>query len=329
MTDVVGLHGSTHLPNGVDPLPISGSSIGGLCPKTPNDSTKVLLGGATASFGPVPLHGPTHISTGRDPIPVATTAATGLLPALSGKVTDVLLGTGTWGAGFFPGFIADYAGYAVPAGWLLCDGQAYSRTTYAGLYAALGGSGSPWGQGNGSSTFNVPDLRGRVSVGAGQGANLAYRSVGSYGGEETHTLSVYEMPVHNHLFTDPGHAHSVYDPGHTHSIYDPTHQHQQQYYQMQDPNRTTLNYYGYAQAAAWNGSNGPFALAMIQTGPTTNNPNAVEYTALAGTGISIYTSAARVSIYASDTGLSIQNAGSGGAHNNMQPFAVLNKIIHI
>jgi hypothetical protein len=59
------LHAPTHLPSGTDPLPISSSSIGGLCPKTNNDATQVLLGGGTASFGVLPPHAPTHLDNAR------------------------------------------------------------------------------------------------------------------------------------------------------------------------------------------------------------------------------------------------------------------------
>lgn len=65
------------------------------------------------------------------------------------------------------GSITAYAGSAAPSGWLLCDGSAVSRTTYATLYSALGGASSPWGLGDGSTTFNVPDARGGFLRGAG------------------------------------------------------------------------------------------------------------------------------------------------------------------
>lgn len=61
-----------------------------------------------------------------------------------------------------PGIILPYAGSAAPTGWLLCFGQAVSRTTYAGLFSAIG---TTFGVGDGSTTFNVPDLRGRVAAG--------------------------------------------------------------------------------------------------------------------------------------------------------------------
>lgn len=59
-----------------------------------------------------------------------------------------------------------------PAGWLLCDGRAVSRSTYAALYAALGGATSPHGQGDGSTTFNLPDYQGRLLVGRGTHAEV-------------------------------------------------------------------------------------------------------------------------------------------------------------
>jgi microcystin-dependent protein len=321
MTDVVGLHGSTHLPSGIDPLPIASSSIGGLTPKTPSDPTQILLGEPIASWGPMPLHGPTHISTGRDPVPISTPQATGLLPALSGNINDVLRGDGTWGAGFFSGCILDYAGFAVPAGWLLCDGQAYSRSVYWSLYVALGGSISPWGQGDGSSTFNVPDFRGRTTIGAGQGAGLSNRALGTRAGEETHTLALAEMPAHNHGVNDPTHAHAVYDPGHAHSVYDPSHAHG-----VYDPGHA--HSYTAMDMAINYGSGAENGDDTRNYGRTTsvNVTNIGIYAAY--TNIALYLAGTNISLYASGTGISIQYAGGSGAHNNMQPYAVVNKIIH-
>lgn len=64
------------------------------------------------------------------------------------------------------GLVAPFAGASAPSGWLLCDGSAVSRTTYADLFALVG---STYGAGNGSTTFNVPDLRSRVPFGVGTG----------------------------------------------------------------------------------------------------------------------------------------------------------------
>ena len=72
------------------------------------------------------------------------------------------------------GSIIPFAGKTAPEGWLFCQGQAVSRTTYAQLFAVIG---TTYGSGDGSTTFNVPDLRGRVAVGAeASDANLGHQS---------------------------------------------------------------------------------------------------------------------------------------------------------
>jgi len=90
--------------------------------------------------------------------------------------------------------------------WLLCDGTAYSRTTYAGLYGVIGDT---FGTGDGSTTFNVPDLKGRAPIsvdvsGSRVGEALA---LGATGGTSTVALSIDEIPAHSHTITDPGHVH--------------------------------------------------------------------------------------------------------------------------
>jgi microcystin-dependent protein len=112
------------------------------------------------------------------------------------------------------GAVQAYAGASAPTGWLACDGSAVSRTTYAGLYAAIG---TAWGSGNGTTTFNVPDLRGRAPVGAGTGAGLTARALAATGGAETHTATV----AHTH--TGPSHTHTTADhqhqgPSHAHGV---------------------------------------------------------------------------------------------------------------
>lgn len=82
-----------------------------------------------------------------------------------------------------------------PAGHLVCDGSAVSRTTYSGLFAVIGGT---FGVGDGSTTFNLPDLRGRSPVGAGTGSGLTPRSLGVTGGEESHVLTTAELAAHTH-----------------------------------------------------------------------------------------------------------------------------------
>lgn len=100
------------------------------------------------------------------------------------------------------GIIQMFAGATPPTGWLVCDGSAISRTTYATLFAAIG---TTWGSGDGSTTFNIPDLRGRAPIGAGTGSDLTARTLGGKFGEETHVLTAGEtgLRAHTHEFTQP------------------------------------------------------------------------------------------------------------------------------
>lgn len=102
------------------------------------------------------------------------------------------------------GVFVPYAGTSAPSRWLFCYGQAISRTTYAALFAAIGTS---FGSGDGSTTFNVPDLRGRVVAGKdNMGGSSADRLtspldgdvLAAAGGSQSHTLSTSEIPAHTH-----------------------------------------------------------------------------------------------------------------------------------
>jgi microcystin-dependent protein len=86
---------------------------------------------------------------------------------------------------------------SAPSGWLLCDGSAVSRTDYSNLFTIVG---TTFGSGNGSTTFNLPDLRGRSIIGVGTGSGLTARARGDTGGAETHTLTEAQMPLHGHPF---------------------------------------------------------------------------------------------------------------------------------
>lgn len=99
--------------------------------------------------------------------------------------------TATAGPSTETGSLVPFAGATPPSGYLLCDGSAVSRTTYAALFAVIG---TDWGPGDGSTTFNVPDLRGRVAVGAGTGSGLTPRSLADTGGSEGVTLTNYQTP---------------------------------------------------------------------------------------------------------------------------------------
>ena len=117
------------------------------------------------------------------------------------------------------GRIDQFAGSTAPFGSVLCYGQAISRALYPYLYVAIG---TTYGVGDGSTTFNVPDYRGRTSFGLdNMGGTPAGRltgsdtgniasptTLGSTGGEENHIVLTAEMPSHSHGVTDPTHSHT-------------------------------------------------------------------------------------------------------------------------
>ena len=123
----------------------------------------------------------------------------------SGQVKSGALGNVP--AGNPSGVVVPYAGSSAPTGWLLCGGQAVSRATYATLFTAIS---TTYGAGDGSTTFNLPDLRGRAPHGVdnmgGTAANrvtvgasgITGTTLGSAGGTETHTLTTAQMPAHTH-----------------------------------------------------------------------------------------------------------------------------------
>ena len=111
-----------------------------------------------------------------------------------------------------------------PEGYLLCDGRAVRRSEYAQLFRAIG---TLYGEGDGNSTFNLPNLVGRFCRGWGPVSPLdPQRQFGSYQEENVGIHNHGLQPVqHTHTITDPGHIHGVTDPGHIHDIVDPGHNH--------------------------------------------------------------------------------------------------------
>ena len=117
-----------------------------------------------------------------------------------------------------PGEIKMYAGATAPNGWLLCQGQAVSRVEYARLWTAIG---TTHGAGDGTSTFNLPDLRSRMPIGAGSGPGLTARTLGQKSGTETH-VHAGNIPNHTHTGTTPDHLHSagsLYAADHAHGAW--------------------------------------------------------------------------------------------------------------
>jgi microcystin-dependent protein len=97
---------------------------------------------------------------------------------------------GTTGGLLPAGLEALWAGAVAPAGWHLEDGSALLRATFAALFAAIG---TTYGAGNGSTTFNLPDMRGRVPVGRDTGQS-EFDVLGETGGSKTHTLTTAQLP---------------------------------------------------------------------------------------------------------------------------------------
>lgn len=194
-----------------------------------NKVVKCTGSGITWSFVDDSMVGTGALSTSK----LATGTAGGVLVRdASGVVTTSNVGTAgqvlaSNGAGVAPsmqsvsglsgirlvGETIVYPGPVIPTGWLECDGRALSRTSYASLFAVLG---TTWGSGDGSTTFNIPDLRGRVPVGkdnmGGTAANRITSAVcgfvgtllGAVGGDQ-------RLHAHTHptSVTDPGHSHGA------------------------------------------------------------------------------------------------------------------------
>jgi microcystin-dependent protein len=113
------------------------------------------------------------------------------------------------------GVVWGYAGATPPSGWLICDGSAISRTTFANLFNVIG---TKYGVGNGSTTFNIPDYRGRTLVGLDAG-QTDFNDRGKTGGSRTATLVTGNIPAHSH--TVNSHSHTV--DSHSHTVTSHTH----------------------------------------------------------------------------------------------------------
>lgn len=121
------------------------------------------------------------------------------------KRLDFCDGTTWQTTGTPPGAIEAFGGDAIPAGWLLCNGAAVSRATYPDLFTAIA---SNWGQGDGSTTFNLPDLRGRFPRGvddaAGRDPDSAGRTAafaGGHTGNQVGSVQLDELKSHAHSYT--------------------------------------------------------------------------------------------------------------------------------
>lgn len=127
----------------------------------------------------------------------------------SGTIVAANLSAAVQGSFVPTGTVFQFAGAAAPTGYLLCDGSAVNRTTYATLFTAIG---TTYGVGDNSTTFNVPDFRGRTAFGASSSAGFNYHVLGSTFGVTTSTLTTNELPAHGHsiAITDNGHHHPLW-----------------------------------------------------------------------------------------------------------------------
>ena len=103
------------------------------------------------------------------------------------------------------GSVQMFAGSVAPSGYLICDGSELSRATYSALFNVIDVT---YGNGNGSTTFNLPNLKGKISVGL-DSSQTEFDTLGEIGGAKTHTLTESEMPSHRHGIT--GYVRTTYD----------------------------------------------------------------------------------------------------------------------
>ncbi len=108
----------------------------------------------------------------------------------------------------YTGEIRLFAGGYAPEGWHFCDGSLVSTNTYPALYSLIG---TTYGSGNG--TFGLPNLKGRLPVGTGQGPNLPVYTLGQTGGEESVMLQPANLPAHSHAISASSQAATTPTPG--------------------------------------------------------------------------------------------------------------------
>jgi microcystin-dependent protein len=176
--------------------------------------------------------------------------------------------------------------------WVIQDGRnTLSRTTYSTLFARIG---TTYGAGDGSTTFGIPDTRGRVTLGAGSGPGLTSRALGSKGGAETVSADLAQHR-HSTYIEDNGHGHNVtgFSSSNPASA-GPTEGDTAQWYFPGSLGYAVPLYAGVVTALAQAASTGIYPYASDSGSPYVTN----------------YT-------------------GTGGGHANIQPFVAANKIIRI
>ena len=195
------------------------------------------------------------------------------------------------------GEIYMFAGITPPEGFLICDGSSISRSIYSDLFDVIGVS---YGQGDGSTTFNIPELQGRVIVGASINHALA-----ETGGEEFHTLTSSEIPAHSHVVPSHGHSSTIKatTPSLAHTITQPA---------------FTYTAPGGTDNRTRSGTSG-------FNGVTSTNATRSANLAISNHAADACTKTGGVLDCAAFDSAS---TGSSNGHNNMQPYTALNYVIY-
>jgi microcystin-dependent protein len=198
-----------------------------------------------------------------------------------------------------------------PRGWADCNGQLLSIAQNTALFSLLG---TTFG-GDGRTTFALPDMRGRVSVHAGQGPGLSNRDLGEVGGEETHTLTVAEIPSHDHSISSHTHAIPALNVDVKASSADAT---------TTSPQGNVLA----NAAASAGGGNGPGK--GKGKGPDKDDVKATSIYNAGPANVSLAAGSAMTEIGTTGGGSgTTMPTGGGAAHQNMQPFLGLRCIIAV
>jgi len=215
-------HAATHKSGGSDPIKLdelaaptdittlnSTTSAHGLLKKLSNSASEFMDG--AGNWDTVK---DTDLSLSDVTTNDASTSQHGFLKKLNNDATKYMNGTGAWSSPVPSGTILPYGGdpSSPPSGYLYCNAAAVSRTTYADLFATIG---TTYGSGDGSTTFNVPDLMGRSPLGSGTGSGLSARTRGTKDGVQSVTLQATESgtAVHGHTAPSTGsagaHSHTI------------------------------------------------------------------------------------------------------------------------